>query len=191
MSTTKIPSALSILAVALGFAVSVAGCAVDAGPGTVVTTTDPPPETSSTPDVTIDTGAQMSAGPGDGVGLFVQYQGDGRWDLFTTCDTATSGTPCNFDVVVSPTAGAFSGVLGTDLGPQSSVALQSDGSIRLVTETDMGTDGVSFDADPGATIEVDVLLDGASQPQFIFAVSGGATLDGMPSDPVDFTPDAP
>jgi hypothetical protein len=35
-----------------------------------------------------------------------------------------------------------------------------------------------------------VLLDGVPQPAFIFAVSGGVVMNGMPSNVVDFTPDA-
>jgi hypothetical protein len=37
--------------------------------------------------------------------------------------------------------------------------------------------------------ELDVLLDGVPQPAFIFAVSGGVVMNGMPSNVVDFTPD--
>ena len=152
--------------------------------------TDPTP--AAIPDVVIHPGAQLSARPGHGVGLYVQYAGAGHWDVFTTCDTATSNAACNFDIVISTTPDvSLSGVVGTDLGPDSSVSLQSDDSIRLVTSTDLGTDGTSFDADPGATIEVDVLLDGVPQPQFIFAVSDGVLLDGAPGNPVDFTPAAP
>jgi hypothetical protein len=138
-----------------------------------------------------DAGAQMSADPGNGVGLFVQYQGDGRWDLFTTCDTTFSGAACNFDVVVSAEDGDyFTGVMGTDLDPASDVSMENDGTLRLVSNTSYGTDGVSFDASPGSTIELDVLLDGVPQPAFIFAVSGGVVMNGMPSNVVDFTPDA-
>jgi hypothetical protein len=188
-SATKIASLLSTLAACFGLATFGTGCIiVDPGPDAVVVDTT----VAAIPEVFVDTGAQMSASSGDGVGLFVQYQGDGRWDLFTTCDTATSGAACNFDVIITPSAGDyFSGVMGTDLGPTSDVTLESDGSIRLVTDTDVGTDGVSFDADPGATIEVDVLLDGVSQPRFIFAVSDGVLLQGVPGNPVDFTPAVP
>jgi hypothetical protein len=185
---TKIASLLSTFAAAIGFSTLTTGCVIDPGPGVVYVDTTP----VAIPDVVVDPGAQMSASPGEGVGLFVQYQGDGRWDLFTTCDTAVTGAACNFDVVISADPGVyFSGIVGTDLGPSGSVSLQSDGSIRLVTDTDFATDGVSFDADAGATIEVDVLLDGVAQPQFIFAVSNGVLLQGMPGNPVDFTPAAP
>jgi hypothetical protein len=186
---TKLASLLATLAAAA----SLTGCfvGIDPGPDTVVVTDPTPVVTTAIPDVLIDAGAQMSADPGNGVGLFVQYQGDGRWDLFTSCDTAFSGAACDFDVVISAAPGDyFSGVMGTDLGADSDVALQDDATIRLVTSTSYGTDGVSFDATAGSTIEVDVLLDGVPQPAFIFAVSGGVVMNGMPSNVVDFTPDA-
>ena len=183
---TKLASLLATLAAAA----SLTGCFVGVDAGADVIVTDPVVVTTI-PDVMIDTGAQMSADPGNGVGLFVQYQGDGRWDLFTTCDTAFSGAACDFDVVISAAPGDyFTGVMGTDLSPASDVALQDDESLRLVTSTSFGTDGVSFDATPGSTIEVDVLLDGVPQPAFIFAVSGGVVMNGMPSNVVDFTPNA-
>jgi hypothetical protein len=185
---TKLASLLATLTAAA----SLTGCfvGIDPGPDAVIVT-DPTPVVTAIPDVLVDSGAQMSATPGNGVGLFVQYQGDGRWDLFTTCDTATSGAACNFDVVISAAPGDyFSGVMGTDLSAASDVSMQDDATLRLVTTTDFGTDGVSFDAAAGSTIEVDVLLDGVPQPAFIFAVSGGVVLNGMPSNVVDFTPDA-
>jgi hypothetical protein len=185
---TKLASLLATLAAAA----SLTGCfvGIDPGPDAVVVT-DPTPVVTAIPNVLIDAGAQMSADPGNGVGLFVQYQGDGRWDLFTTCDTAFSGTACNFDVVVSAEAGDyFTSVMGTDLDAASDVSMENDGTLRLVSSTSYGTDGVSFDATPGSTIELDVLLDGVPQPAFIFAVSGGVVMNGMPSNVVDFTPDA-
>jgi len=188
----KAATKLASLFATLAAAASLTGCVVGVDPGPDVIVTDPGPVVTTIPEVIVDQGAQMSADPGRGVGLFVQYQGDGRWDLFSTCDTALSGAACNFDVVVTAAPGDyFSGVTGTDLGSASDVSMEDDGTIRLVTSTDLGTDGVSFDTASGATIEVDVLLDGIPQPAFIFAVSGGVVLNGMPSNVVDFTPDQP
>jgi hypothetical protein len=187
----KAATKLASLFATLAAAASLTGCVVGVDPGPGVVVTDPGPVVTTIPNVIVDAGAQMSADPGNGVGLFVQYQGDGRWDLFTTCDTAFSGAACNFDVVVTADAGDyFTGVMGTDLGAASDVSMEDDGTIRLVTNTDYGTDGVSFDATAGATINVDVLLDGVPQPAFIFAVSNGVLLNGMPSNVVDFTPDS-
>jgi len=184
-SLKKITSVLSTLTAALGLSLFSTGCYFEADPGTVVVD-DPTPAIA---DITIDPAATMDVSPGDGVGLFVEYAGNGHWDVFSTCDTAVSGASCNFDVVISadPLV-SISRVEGQDLNDFDSLSLESDGSIRLVTDTDFGMNGVSFDADPGATIEIDMLLDGEEQPAFVYAVSDGVLLRGVPSNPVDFTP---
>lgn len=142
--------------------------------------------------VTIDSGATMSLTPGDGAGIFVQYAQGGHWNLTTTCDTRSSGQSCAFDIVISPSDGAtFSGVQGQDLSSADTLELRSDGTVRLVTSTSYGTNGISFDSDPGATVEIDALLDGAAQPSFVNVVSEGAVLAGVPTNPVDFSPSDP
>ena len=187
-STKKVASILTTLTAALGLSLFSTGCFVEADPGTVVVD-DPTPAIA---DVVIDPTASMSASPGDGVGLFVEYAGGGHWNVFTTCDTAVSGTSCNFDVVISADSRvALSRVEGQDLNDFDSLTLNGDGSIELDTDTDFGMNGVTFDADPGATIEIDMTLDGVEQPEFVFAVSEGVVLRGVPSNPVDFTPAAP
>ena len=188
-STTKITSLLTTLAACLSLGLLGTGCLVVDGSGYSTGSGDVITSAPAIADITIDTGVGMSASPGEGVGVFVQYAGDGHWDVFTTCDTSASGASCNFDIVVSADPGVMiSGVQGADLSAGDTLSLNSDGSFRLVTDTDFGTNGVSFDADPGATIEVDVLLDGVSQPSFVDAVSGGVLLQGVPTNPVDFTP---
>lgn len=166
-----------------------AGCAFDAGLDSSDVVIESSPDLAILP---IDPDAVMSLSPGDGAGFFVEYASGGHWDVFTTCDTSTSGASCNFDAVISADPDvALSGVEGTNLGSGDSVLLQSDGSVRLVTDTSFGTNGLHFDAEPGATIEFDVLLDGEPQPRFVYAVSDGALLEGVPSNPVDFSPASP
>jgi hypothetical protein len=214
-SIKNIASLLSTLGACLSLSVLGTGCILvdgsgrtggGSGSGTVVvsggtTTSDPAPSdpapsdptpvdtTPAVADITIDPGASMSASPGEGVGLFVQYAGDGHWDVFTTCDTSISGASCNFDVLVSADPSvALWNVEGADLDPGDTLSLNSDGSIQLVTDTSFGMNGMSFDAEPGATIEIDVLLDGDTAERFVYAVSDGALLQGVPTNPVDFTP---
>ena len=186
-STRKLASLLSTLVAAASLSLFGAGCVIDASvdPGTVVVT-DPTPAIA---DVSIDPGAAMAANPGEGVGIYVEYAGGGHWNVFTTCDTAISGASCNFDLVVTSDQSLTIGAVeGSDLGPTDSLTLESDGTIRLVADTDFGMNGFSFDADPGAAIELDALLDGEAQPRFVYAVSDGELLNGVPSNPVDFTP---
>ena len=149
-------------------------------------------ETDDVAVVTIDTDATLSLTPGDTEGIFVQYARGGHWNLSTTCDTRSSGQSCTFDVVISPSDGAtLSGVQGQSLSSDDTLELRSDGTVRLVTSTSYGTNGISFDADPGATIEIDALIDGAAQPSLVNVVSDGAVLAGVPTNPVDFSPSDP
>jgi hypothetical protein len=192
-SIKNIASLLTTLTACLSLSVLGTGCIIDGnGSGTVVVSDDDPTPIDTTPaiaDVTIDPGASMSASPGEGVGLFVQYSEDGHWDVFTTCDTSISGASCNFDVLVSADPSVIiENVEGADLESSDTLSLLSDGSINLVTDTSFGMNGMSFDADPGATIEIDVLLDGETAQRYVYAVSGGALVQGVPTNPVDFTP---
>jgi hypothetical protein len=195
-STSKVASLLTTLTACLGLAFGSTGCLIDGSatystsdPTIDVTPVDPTPAIA---ELAIDPGAAMSSDPGNGVGLFVQYDQGGHWNLFTTCDTAITGASCSFDVIVSADRSVvIDNVEGLDLEPSDSVSLNSDGSINLVTDTSFGTNGLTFDADPGAIIEVDMLLDGVAQPRFVYLVSDGALLDGVPSNPVDLAPAAP
>jgi hypothetical protein len=181
----KIASLLSTLTLGATLAFAGTGCVIDASAGTTVVT-EP-----AIDDVTVDTGATMATSPGEGVGLFIEYAGDGHWDVYTTCDTDISGAACSFDVIITPDSRTVSNIEGYDLYASDSVSLLSDGSIQLVADTDYGMNGVSFDADPGATIQVDMLLDGVEQPRFVYAVSDGALVSGVRTNPAAFTPATP
>jgi hypothetical protein len=155
-----------------------------------------PVATDTTPavaSISIDAGATMSAEPGTGVGVFVEYQAGGFWTVFTTCDTEISGAACDFDILaygLDP-ATFIDQVQGFDLGSADALSLADDGSISLVAQTSFRMNGFTFEADPGAAIELDVLVDGAAQPRFVYAVSGGSLLEGVPTNPADFTPASP
>jgi hypothetical protein len=141
--------------------------------------------------ITIDTDATVPLSPGRSVGLFVQHAAGGHWNLSTTCDTRLSGQPCAFDIVVSPAPGAsFSAVMGLGLSRDDTLDLRPDGSVHLLTSTTYGTDGISFDSDPGATVDLDALLDGVEQPRLVHLVSDGSVVEGVPTNPVTLEPSA-
>jgi hypothetical protein len=179
---------LALLACAvLGAATS--GCFIitdDGGSG--------PPAPSATPDqISIDTGATLSVTPGQGAGLFVEYLGGGAWDVFTACDTAITNRPCDFDVII--TVGQGVGIQDPklhDAEPVDSLALISSG-FQVKTGTALKLDGVTFSTDPGASIKVDMLLDGEARPPFINWVSGGEHVSGTSdtTNPVEFVPTLP
>jgi hypothetical protein len=187
--------AVFLVALAAGTGLGAPGCAPRRGVDDRVTAQAIVAAGRSRADVAlviIDAGATLPLTPGESVGLFVQYAPGGHWNVTTTCDTRISGQSCAFDVVISPAPGAtFSALEGQGLSRDDTLELRSDGSVRLVTATTSGTDGITFDSDPGALIEIDALLDGVVQPRLLHVVSEGAVLDGVPDNPVDLSPSAP
>jgi hypothetical protein len=142
--------------------------------------------------VTIDTGATLPLDPGRSVGLFIQYAAGGHWNASTTCDTRVSGATCAFDVIFSPGPGAsFSAVEGHDLTRADTLELRDDGSVHLLTRTSYATNGISFDQDPGAIVQLDALLDGATQPRLVHIVSDGSIAEGVPENPIALSPSEP
>jgi hypothetical protein len=193
LRTKKIASILTTLTAAAALAMGTTGCRLSAG----IDATDPyysdPTPVASVAEIAIDTGATMSADPGNGVGVFVQYEAGGFWTVFTTCDTAITGAACDFDILVTglDSRTQISNVEGFDLETGDTVSLNSDGSFQLVTSTTFGMNGIIFDADPGATMEIDILLDGGDRPELTYVVSDGVVLEGVPTNPIDLTPAIP
>ena len=182
------PARLVALAAVLG----AASCAPQVDVGETSARSSPALGRSDVAVVTIDAGATLSLDPGQSAGIFVQYAEGGHWNLSTTCDTRTSGQSCAFDVVISPAPGAsFSGVQGQGLSRDDAFELRSDGTVRLVTSTSYGTNGISFDSDPGAIVEIDARLDGTDAPSFVNIMSDGAAAAGVPTNPVDLSPSVP
>lgn len=175
----RLAAAIAALAPAFG-----AGCVIEAGsPPDVAVTVEPA-------QVTIDTDATMQTAAGVGVGAFVQYATGGRWEILTTCDTATSGVACNYDLYVTPLDQGDAITNVSWLNGTGSLDFQSDGTVHVATQTSMAANGVSFDTTAGGLIEVEVILDGADQPRFIYWIGNGVLHQGSPTDPVDFLPSA-
>jgi hypothetical protein len=143
--------------------------------------------------VDIDAGATLSATPGDGVGVFVEYESGGHWTIWTSSDIGIGGAARSFDILATAIddTSVLSNLAGVDLGAEDQVLLTAENQVQLLTETELGTDGVTFDTTPGAIIELDVLVDGASDPRIIYWVGGGVLHAGAPSNPIDFWPSAP
>jgi hypothetical protein len=184
-----------LVSVVAGFGAGTAGCASQVRvEGTSVPAVSAPvaDERADVALVVVDADATIPLTPGESVGLFVQYARGGHWNLSTTCDTRLSGQSCAFDVLVSPAPGAsFSNVAGQGLLRDDALELRSNGTVRLVTATSFGTDGMTFDSDPGALVELDALLDGVDQPRLVHVVSEGTVVEGVPTNPVDLSPSAP
>ena len=199
------PSLRSIALAALvaGTGVASTGCIFSDGNGGGESTpviVDPPP--AAIEQKTIDADATLQAKGGDGVGVFVEYATGGHWHVFTACDfnqPTNPGVPCAFDVFASVVAGSsspstvaggprLSNAQGENLQNKDVVSLGGDGTVHLSTETDSGLNGMTFDSDPGAVVELDVYLDSAEDPHFIYWIGDGVLHQGAPSDPLDLAP---
>jgi hypothetical protein len=196
-SATRFASLLATFACGAALALGGAGCIL-AGPNdkngqSSTSTPDPTPaDPNAVADVTVDADATLTLDPGNGVGLFVEYQSGGHWSLLTTCDTLVSKRACAFDVAINALdGGMFGNVQAQNPGPNDSVSVAGHSSIQMSTDTSLEASGATFDATPGATIRVEAHLDGADARQFVFAVSGGKVVKGVLTNPVTFTPSAP
>ena len=53
----------------------------------------------------VDTNRSLSATAGQGVGVFVEYDSGGHWDITWTCDTALSKESCDFSLAFTVVGG--------------------------------------------------------------------------------------
>ena len=187
-------STLARFAFVLSAPALVLACVADSSPpteygasGGAVPTGSPGSTTtgSNTPSahpilVPIDTDKTMTAAPGQGVGVFTEYDSGGQWHVWWTCDSLVDAQnpPCQFDVKISVATGviaqpATQGFLSTDTF--SSSATQIEG----ITSTTDASDGVTFQTTPGAAITLSATVGGQYDGQFIFFVEGGKVDDGF------------
>jgi len=159
----------------------------------------------SVPDVaelTIDSGARLDLDAGSGVGVTLEYLGDGHWALTTLCDTRASGATCVFDIQVSSDESetGISSFEAVELEPDDSVTAPDDFALQLDFETGADLDTVAFDTTPGATVRVSALLydpdefswaEWSDDPRLLSWIGHGALEQGAPTNPVDLTPDQP
>jgi hypothetical protein len=152
--------------------------------------------------LTIDAGEQLVLEAGAGVGVGLEYAGDGQWRLATVCDTALSDESCVFDLLVS-SDGSNDGITtfeGVDLEADDVVRAPDRFALQLEWVTDVDQDALEFRTQPGATVRlsallydptVDSALEWSDDPRIISWVGGGAVHRGAPSNPVDLAPDRP
>jgi hypothetical protein len=148
--------------------------------------------------VDVDPNRTMNATPGDGVGVFTQYQSGGHWDIWWTCDTNKTSLPCAFDVKVTVTTGTFANVTATMLETSDTLTTPSAQDLELVTTTTTGVDGVTFDTvvPSGTTpiITLDAKLNGVDDGQYLFFVQDGqinGNYAGTLTDPLMLEPSSP
>ena len=140
-------------------------------------------------EATIDADQLLEIDPGDGAGAFVEYEAGGTYHVTTSCDVGQGGD-CYWDIVVTPLDDEpLLSVAPYDLEGDDSVTFGS-GNVRMVARTGRDLDGFSFQTEPGASIELDVLLDDGPGNRYLFWVGEGALHSGAPSNPIDLIPSA-
>jgi hypothetical protein len=154
----------------------------------------PPPPASSTPLlVEVDTGQTMSAAPGEGVGVFVEYASGGLWYVWWTCDTLASGQECAWDVRVAAKSGTIRNVDASSL-PGGYVTTPNETTLEASATTTTELHGIHFETDPGAVISVTASLDGQASGAYLFFVQGGQVnggYEGTLTNPLEFQGSTP
>ncbi|HSY21857.1 MAG TPA: hypothetical protein VK841_07075 [Polyangiaceae bacterium] len=144
--------------------------------------------------VEVDPNGTLSATPGLGVGVFTQYVSGGHWLVWWTCDTEVTGQSCLFTVSVTPVQGTFSNVELTQDGTMSEVAGTGAPSFALTSSTSNGRNQVTFDTQPGASIELSTSVEPSPNENYLFfvqsqRVNGG--YQGNLTDPLILEPSSP
>lgn len=175
------PVLAGLLAAALG------GCVLDTGRSA--------PVCATATAMPIDTGASIDHAAGIDAGYYARYTAGGHWHVEWTCDTKLSATGCNFTGTVfadTPAAGAAAPTC-TQCEPDDILTTSQQGGTTRIdfdTITSSGIDGVDFDAIPGHTVELNLLIDGLYQNDLVFVPSAGRTA--IPRCmPLDLTPSVP
>jgi hypothetical protein len=148
--------------------------------------------------VVVDANQTMSASPGQGVGVFTQYQTGGHWNVWWSCDTSVTSESCNFDVTVSVSTGAIANAAGQTLGSSDSLSVSGTQQLEVQTLTTTGIQGVTFDTSvPSGTtpiITLDAKLDGVDDGQYLFFVQDGkinGSFQVTLTDPLMLEPNVP
>lgn len=137
----------------------------------------------------VDTGKTMSAPPGDGVGIFIEYATGGAWHLWWTCDTRQTGESCVFDLSASVDTGQINNPRedSTLTGDANAALSASPTLVAAASKTTLSAHGVRFETVPGAVITLDARIGGERSGKYFFFVQNGVPnggYDGSLSDPL-------
>jgi hypothetical protein len=143
--------------------------------------------------VVVDDNRTLTATPGQGVGVFIEYQTGGHWHVWWTCDSSVTGLSCTFEVGAAVATGVISNVQSEGAPAQSSVSA-TPRQVIVSTVTTSELDGVWFDAPAGQSVEIDAQLNGTRDGHFLFFVQDGVVNGGYTgtlTDPLVFSPSGP
>lgn len=173
----------------LPFCLAATGCYIEHDDDPIVIV-DPPPESTTIVEANIDTGEELDVEPGSGAGVFIEYEGDGWWHIFTSCDTTDERFACYWEVGARADE-PIDEFVAEDLESDDSLYAPGRQTIVLRAFTSDTNDGLMFKTTPGAAIRLEAWLDGQPDPRFINWPGDGAIHRGAPSDPIDLVPTAP
>lgn len=141
-------------------------------------------------EASIDTDQLLDVEPGDGAGVFIEYEAGGTYQVRTSCDSRDR-SDCYWDILVTPLEGApVLGVAPMDLESDDSVSVGAGNQVRMAVYTSGDFDAFTLQTDAGAGIELDALLDDACGNPYVFWVGDGALRSGAPSNPINLIPSA-
>ena len=135
--------------------------------------------------VDVDTGGTLLTTPGNGIGVYVEYQTGGHWRVSWTCDTSLTSLSCNFVVDASVTAGTIASTGSDGLERRR---LRLPGEPAADRGRDDHDDGRRRDAlrhDPRRAITVTVSAQRARVLLLRSGQPGQRRLQGRPDQPVD------
>jgi hypothetical protein len=153
--------------------------------------------------VRAETGQILQSKPGEGVGVFVEYAAGGHWTIWWTCDTDKTARTCNYGINATTQSGHITNVAGYDgttLTPSEGgpfdAGLSEAGPPAFPIQGAVTTQiqGITFDTDPGATIEVTATLDDSYDGSLFYFVDDNKVKDGyhgVLTDPLEFQPTSP
>ncbi len=140
-------------------------------------------------EASIDTGGILILDPGR-VGATAEYLGDGAWRFAAACDTELTGVRCNWRIRVTPLDGITYAFAPESLEDDDELFADGEAGVIFDTLTDFDIDGFTLETTPGATVRVDLSLDGSCGGPFFFWLDREQTLAGV-TPSVELTPSEP
>jgi hypothetical protein len=141
--------------------------------------------------VRVDTDATLVTTPGNGIGVYIEYQSGGHWRVSWTCDTALTNLSCNFVVDASVATGTIASPTPDGFLSGDSLTQPSSRRVEAVTTTTGDEDAMLFDTTPGAVITVSVSLNAPVSFFFVQDNQGNGGYKGTLTNPLLFEPTSP
>jgi hypothetical protein len=141
--------------------------------------------------VDVDTNATLVTTPGNGVGVYVEYEAGGQWRISWTCDTNLTGLSCSYMVDVSVASGVISSPNSGYFGNGDSFFQSSQSQLEADATSTTGEQSISFQTDPGAPITVTVRLNAPVAFFFVQSNKVNGGYKGTLTNPLIFQPTTP